>query len=64
MKHFAACSPLSYVRLGLEVLQAADLRFVVHHLVQWLAAYLWPWLPPWFPSQLRYRFLYWWTDPF
>jgi hypothetical protein len=38
MKRFAARSPLSYVRLGLEVLQAADLRFVARHLVQWLAA--------------------------
>jgi MFS family permease len=55
---------LSYIRLGLEVLQAADLRFVVRHLVQSLAAYLRPWLPPWSPSQLRYRFLSWWTDPF
>lgn len=64
MKCFTAWGPLSYVRLGLDILQAADLRFVVHHLVHWLAAYLWPWPLPGPPLSSATASSYRWTDPF
>ncbi|RPJ39165.1 MAG: hypothetical protein EHM35_02995 [Planctomycetaceae bacterium] len=62
MKRFAARGPLSYVRLGLEVLRSPDLGWVARRMVRWLAAYLWPLTPLWRPWQLRYRFRRWWLD--
>jgi hypothetical protein len=55
MKRFAARGPLSYVRLGWEVLDADDLTLILQRLLAWLAAYLSAWLPLWRPWQLRYR---------
>jgi len=62
MKRFAARGPLSYVRLGFEVLQSPDLGWIARRMVHWLAAYLWSWRPRWRPWQLRYRFSHWWID--
>lgn len=55
MKRFAARGPLSYVRLGLEVLRAPDLTDLIARLCAWLAAHLWPYTPLWRPWQRRYR---------
>ena len=63
MKPFAAWGPLSYVRLGLEVLRNESFGHLLHRLVLWLANYLWLWTPLWLPRQLRYRFLHWWPTP-
>lgn len=62
MKRFAARGPLSYVRLGLEVLRSQDLGWIARRMVRWLAAYLWSSTPLWRPWQLRYRFRRWWLD--
>lgn len=62
MRRFAARGPLSYVRLGLEVLRSGDLGWICRRMVRWLAAYLWPLTPLWRPWQLRYRFRRWWLD--
>jgi hypothetical protein len=62
MKRFAARGPLSYVRLGFEVLQSPDLGWIARRMVHWLATYLWSWRPRWRPWQLRYRFRHWWID--
>lgn len=59
MRRFVARGPLSYIRLGMEVLRAPDLLPILHHLLQWLTCYLRPWLPLWRPSQIRYRRLHW-----
>lgn len=63
LRRFVARGPLSYVRLGMEVLRAPDLRPILIHLVRWLAHYLSPWAPLWRPWQLRYRHLHWWPPP-
>lgn len=55
MRRFAARGTLSYVRLGLEVLRAPDLRPIIDRLVRWLADHLWPFTPLWRPWQRRYR---------
>jgi hypothetical protein len=62
LKHFVAWGPLSYVRLGREVVRAPDLRGIVQHLTRWLADYLWFWTPLWNPAQLRYRRRAWWSN--
>jgi hypothetical protein len=62
MRRFAARGPLSYVRLGLEVLRCADLGHILYHLVGWLGEYLWLWRPLWRPWQLHYRLKHWWLD--
>ena len=62
LKRFVAWGPLSYVRLGREVLRAPDLRSVLQHLIRWLTTYLWSWTPLWHPAQIRYRRHAWWTD--
>jgi hypothetical protein len=62
MKRFASRGPLSYVRLGLEVLRSPDLTGIARQMVRWLAAYLWLLTPLWRPWQLRYRFRSWWFD--
>jgi hypothetical protein len=62
MKRFAARGPLSYIRLGLEVLRSPDLGWIARRMVRWLAVYLWPLTPLWRPWQLRYRFRRWWLD--
>jgi hypothetical protein len=60
MRRFATRGWLSYVRLGLEVLRAKDLGWLVRHAVRWLALYLWTALPLWRPWQDRYRRVHWW----
>ncbi len=55
MKRFAARGPLSYVRLGWEVLDADDLSLIPQRLFAWFAAYVSSWLPLWRSWQLRYR---------
>jgi hypothetical protein len=62
LRRFAARGWLSYIRLGLEVLRAPDLRWLVRRAVRWLGLYLWPTLPLWRPWQDRYRRLHWWPD--
>jgi hypothetical protein len=62
LKRFVAWGPLSYVRLGREVLRAADLLPIIQQLTRWLAAYLWSWVPLWRPAQLRYRLHAWWAN--
>jgi hypothetical protein len=62
LKRFVAWGPLSYVRLGREVLRAADLHPLIDRLTRWLAAYLWSWVPLWRPAQLRYRLRAWWAN--
>jgi hypothetical protein len=63
MRRFATRGPLSYVRLGREVLRAPDLRWLVRRAVHWLGLYLWTRTPHWRPHQLRYRLRHWWRDP-
>jgi hypothetical protein len=62
MRRFAARGPLSYVRLGLEVLRAPDLGAVLQRLVHWVGIYLWTYRPDWRPWQCRYRLRHWWLD--
>jgi len=62
LQRFVAWGPLSYVRLGREVLRSPDLLVIIQRLTRWLAAYLWSWTPRWHPPQLRYRLCAWWTD--
>jgi hypothetical protein len=62
LRRFATRGWLSYIRLGLEVLRAPDLRWLVRRAVRWLALYLWSTLPLWRPWQDRYRRLHWWPD--
>lgn len=63
LRRFVARGPLSYVRLGMEVLRAPDLLPILHHLAQWLASYLLPWTPLWRPWQVCYRRHHWWPVP-
>jgi hypothetical protein len=62
MRRFAVRGHLSYVRLGWEVLQASDLRYILRRLAHWLGLYLWPWTPLWRPWQVRYRLTAWWAN--
>jgi hypothetical protein len=62
MRRFATRGWLSYIRLGLEILRAPDLRWLVRRAVRWLALYLWSTSPLWRPRQDRYRRLHWWPD--
>jgi hypothetical protein len=55
MRRFAARGPLSYVRLGLEILRSRDLLHIVNRLLRWLASYISVWHPPWRRRQIRYR---------
>jgi DDE family transposase len=61
LKRFVAWGPLSYVRLGREVLRAPDLQPIVARLTRWLTTYLWSWAPLWHPPQVRYRLRAWWA---
>lgn len=62
-RRFAVRGHLSYVRLGLEVLRAPDLHWLVAHLAHWLGDFL-DWLTPiWRPWQRRYRRRHWWACP-
>ncbi len=62
LRRFAVRGWLSYVRLGLEVLRAPDLRPLIRRVLRWLGSYLWPYTPLWRPRQQRYRRLHWWPD--
>jgi hypothetical protein len=62
LKRFVARGPLSYVRLGREVLRTPDMLPIIARLVRWLTVYLWSWTPLWHPAQLRYRLLAWWAN--
>ncbi|HEX2186227.1 MAG TPA: transposase [Chloroflexota bacterium] len=62
LRRFAVRGWLSYVRLGLEVLRAPDLGWLLRRAVGWLHWYLWPSTPLWRPWQQRYRRLHWWPD--
>ena len=62
LRRFATRGWLSYIRLGLEVLRAPDLRWLVRRAVRWLGLYLWTATPLWRPWQTRYRRLHWWPD--
>jgi hypothetical protein len=62
LRRFAVRGWLSYVRLGLEVLRAPDLRPLIRRALRWLGLYLWPYTPLWRPRQERYRRLHWWPD--
>jgi hypothetical protein len=62
MRRFATRGWLSYVRLGLEVLRATDLAWLVRRAIRWLTLYLWASLPLWRPWQDRYRRVHWWPD--
>ncbi len=59
MKLFAARGPLSYVRLGMEILRTLPFIEIPHRMVRWLADYLRPWTPPWRHWQRRYRLHHW-----
>lgn len=61
LRRFTARGPLSYVRLGLEVIRAPDLGYILCRLVHWLGLYLWTTMPPWRPYQVRYRLRHWWA---
>jgi hypothetical protein len=62
LRRFAVRGWLSYVRLGLEVLRAPDLRPLLRQMLRWLGAYLWTSTPLWRPRPERYRRLHWWPD--
>jgi len=62
LRRFTARGSLSYVRLGLEVLRAPDLAWLLRRLVHWLGLYLWSWTPWYRPWQIRYRLAHWWLD--
>jgi hypothetical protein len=62
LKRFVAWGPLSYVRLGREILRAADLLPLLLRLTRWLSTYLWSWAPLWHPAQVRYRLRAWWAN--
>jgi len=62
LRRFAVRGWLSYVRLGLEVLRAPDLRPLIRRMLRWLSTYLWTYTPLWRPRQERYRRLHWWPD--
>lgn len=62
LRRFEARGPLSYPRLGWEVLQAADLRPLVRRLVHWVGIFLWLERPHWERWQVRYRLRHWWPD--
>jgi hypothetical protein len=51
LRRFAVRGWLSYVRLGLEVLRAPDLRPLILRALRWLGTYLWPYTPLWRPRQ-------------
>jgi hypothetical protein len=63
MRRFAVWGPLSYVRLGLEILRTPDLGYLVRRAVRWLAIWTWRWRPAWAPWQVRYRLKHWWPLP-
>ena len=60
LRRFVARGPLSYVRLGLEVLRAPDLGVVLQRMVHWVGLYLWTYRPDWRPWHIRYRLRHWW----
>lgn len=62
LRRFAGRGPLSYPRLGWEVLHAPDLRRIVRRLVHWVGIWLWLDQPHWQPWQVRYRLRHWWPD--
>jgi len=62
LKRFVAWGPLSYVRLGREILRTGPFLRIVQRLTRWLAAYLWSWVPLWRPAQVRYRVRAWWAN--
>jgi hypothetical protein len=64
MRRFAARSPLSYVRLGMEVMRDHLLAPLVRRTVRWLGLYLWITTPLWSPKQLPYRRIHWWPIPY
>ena len=63
LRRFTARGPLSYVRLGLEVIRAPDLAPILRRLVHWLGIYLWTATPLWRRYQVRYRLRHWWSAP-
>jgi hypothetical protein len=63
LRRFALRGPLSYVRLGLEVVRQADLSSIVRRAVRWLGLYLWHLTPLWSTRQQRYRIKTWWPLP-
>ena len=62
LRRFVVRGPLSYVRLGLEVVRAKDLSAVFRRMVHWLGIYLWTYRPDWRPWHIRYRLRHWWLD--
>jgi hypothetical protein len=62
LRRFAVRGWLSYIRLGLAVLRAPDLRWLLRRAIRWLGLYLWSATPLWRPWQDRYRRLHWWPD--
>jgi Transposase DDE domain len=64
LRRFTARGPLSYVRLGMEVLRDHHYGRLVRRVVRWLGLYLWIATPIWSPQQLRYRRQHWWPIPY
>lgn len=63
LRRFAVRGPLSYVRLGLEILRQPDLTTLVRRAVRWLGLYFWHLTPFWSHRQQRYRLRTWWPLP-
>jgi hypothetical protein len=63
MRRFTAWGPLSYVRLGMEILHTQDLAHLIRRAIRWLGLYLWRLSPLWRPWQIRYRLRHWWPLP-
>lgn len=63
MRRFAARGPLSFVRLGMEILRSSHLADLVRRMARWLGLYAWRWTPLWRPWHIRYRLKHWWPLP-
>jgi hypothetical protein len=63
MRRFAVRGPLSYVRLGMEILRDRQFTPLIRRAVRWLGLYLWTLTPLWLPWHHRYRTKHWWPLP-